>query len=192
MTLVRRLARPLLAASFVANGADAALHPAPRADGMRPVVQTVAAPLGLPEDPEQFVRANGAVMAGAGTLLALGRMPRISALALIATLLPSTVADHAFWQEKDPAARRAQRALFLRDVSLLGGALLAAVDTEGRPGLAWRGRLAVRQAEKARKRATREARRTAREAGRSAKLARRTAAVEARGALRSATSAISH
>jgi hypothetical protein len=115
-------------------------------------------------------------MAGAGTLLALGRMPRLSSLALVVTLLPTTWSDHAFWREKDPMARRDRLALFLRDAGLLGGALLALVDTEGRPGLAWRGRRAVRHAEKAGQRAAREARRTTREAKRAAKLATHTAA----------------
>jgi putative oxidoreductase len=171
MTIVRRLARPLLAAPFVSAGADAALHPAAKAEGLRPLVQRAAPPLRLPQDPEVFARANGAVMAGAGVLLALGRLPRLSSLALVATLVPTTYAEHAFWQEKDPQARRAQRAFFLRNAGLLGGALLALVDTEGRPGLAWRGRRAVKKAEKAGKRAAREARRTTREARKSARLA---------------------
>jgi uncharacterized membrane protein YphA (DoxX/SURF4 family) len=163
MTIVRRLARPLLAVPFISAGADAALHPLPRAEAIRPLVQRVAPALKLPADPELLVRANGMVMAGAGTLLALGRMPRLSSLALVATLLPATWADHAFWQEKDPQARRDRRTLFLREAGLLGGALLALVDTEGRPGLAWRGRQAIGQAEKAGQRAAREARRTSRE-----------------------------
>lgn len=171
MTIVRRLARPLLAASFVATGVEAARHPAATAEAISPLVQRLAPPLHLPQDPQVFTRAGGAVMAGAGTLFALGRAPRLSALALVATLLPSTYAQHAFWQEKDPQARGTQRALFLRDAGLLGGALLALVDTEGRPGLAWRGRRAVRDAEKAGRRAARQTRRAARDAKRSAKLA---------------------
>jgi putative oxidoreductase len=157
MPIVRRLARPLLAASFISAGVDAALHPRSRAEGMRPVVQRLAPALRLPQDPELFVRANGAAMAGAGGLLALGRLPRLSALALVATLLPATYSEHAFWQEKDPQARRASRKLFLRDAGLLGGALLAMVDTEGRPGALWLGRHAVRQTEKAGRTAGRRA-----------------------------------
>jgi hypothetical protein len=108
----------------------------------------------------------------------------MSALLLAASLLPSTYAEGAFWREKDPMARRDQRTQLLRNAGLLGGALLGAVDTEGRPGLAWRGRRAVQQAEKAGKRAARDARRTA-------KHARRTARLEARQALTTATQAIS-
>ncbi|HEY6794645.1 MAG TPA: DoxX family protein [Kineosporiaceae bacterium] len=175
MTVVRRLARPLLAASFISAGVDAVLHPMPRAESLRPLVEQAAPVLNLPADPELLVRANGAVMAGAGASLALGRLPRLSSLALVATLLPTAWIDHAFWHEKDPQARRDRRALFLRDASLLGGALLALVDTEGRPGLAWRGRRAVRQAEQARRRAGRQARWTTREARRSAQRVARSA-----------------
>jgi len=176
MTIVRRLARPLLAASFIAAGVDAALHPRSKAEAVRPLVQRIPAAARLPQDPEVFVRVNGIVMAGAGTLLALGRLPRLSALALAATLAPTSYADHAFWHEKEPVARRDQRGLLLRDAGLLGGTLLALVDTEGRPGLAWRGRRAVRRAEKAGKRAAREARRSTGEARRSARSAGRSAA----------------
>jgi len=183
MTIVRRLARPLLAVSFISAGVDAALHPRPRAEAMRPLVRRIPAAAHLPQDPEVFVRANGVVMAGAGALLALGRLPRLSALALAATLVPATYADHAFWQEKDATARRDQRALFLRDAGLLGGTLLALVDTEGRPGLAWRGRRAVRSAEKAGKRAAREARRTTHATRRSAREARRSVTASVHHAL---------
>ncbi len=178
MTLVRRLARPLLAAVFVQKGVDAVLHPGPRVDAVRPLARRAAA-AGLPDDPELLVRANGAVMAGSGALFALGRLPRLSALAMVATLVPTTYAQHAFWQEKDPEGRKVQRQRFLENVGLLGGTLLATVDTEGRPGLAWRGRNAVHQAEKTAKRATKDAKRATKDAKRAAKL-------EAREAVRSA------
>lgn len=180
MSLVRRIARPLLAASFIAAGVDAVLHPMPKADAARPLVDRLAPAVGLPADAELAVRVNGTVQAGAGALFALGRLPRVSALLLAASLLPSTCAEGAFWREKDPATRREQRTRLLRDAGLLGGALLGAVDTAGKPGVAWRGRRAVRKAEKAGKRAARDAKRTAR-------LARATARREAQQALRSAS-----
>src|SRR5450755_1111161 len=115
MSIVRRLARPLLAASFIADGVDAVLHPMARAEAARPLVDRLAPPLGLPEDAEVFVRGNGAVMASAGVLFALGRLPRLSSLVLAVTLVPTTYAEHAFWNEKDPQARRAQLGLFLKN-----------------------------------------------------------------------------
>lgn len=139
MSLVRRLARPLLAATFVSAGIDAFLHPMNRADRARSLTERISTPQG-PADPELLVRANGALQAGAGMLLALGRAPRFAALALVASAVPSTYLDHPFWEQTDPERRRDERALFLRNLGLIGGVMLAAVDTEGRPGLAWRGR----------------------------------------------------
>ena len=49
---------------------------------------------------------------------------------LAATLVPTTVAAHSFWQEQDPEVRAKQKVQFLKNLGLLGGLLLAAVDTE--------------------------------------------------------------
>ena len=129
MTVVRRIARPMLAAIFVASGLDSLLHPTERAKTAAPLVKALAGPLNLPDDPELMVRASGATMVAAGTMLALGKLPRIAALALAGTLVPTTYAAHAFWTVEDPAARAQQRVHFLKNVGLLGGVLLAAVDT---------------------------------------------------------------
>src|SRR3954447_20285310 len=156
MTIVRRLARPLLAASFVQEGLDAVLHPAKRVDQARPLVQDVAAPLGLPKDPELFIRANGAVMMGAGALFALGRMPRLTGLALAATVAPGVYLHvMSLRTEKDGERRTAELDDMLRDLGRLGGALLAAVDTQGRPGIAWRSRHAAEHLGASAPRATR-------------------------------------
>ncbi len=184
MTIVRRLARPLLAVAFVSNGLDAVRHPATRVEAARPLVRQIAEPLGLPTDPETFVRANGAAMAVAGTLFGLGRLPRLSALVMAVTLAPTAYTQHAFWQETDPVRRREQRRGLVQDLSMLGAALVATVDTEGRPGLAWRGRHAVQQAERTAKRATRDAKRASRQA-------KRAAALETRHAVRTARSTVS-
>ena len=64
MTLVRRVARPMLAAMFVVGGLDQLKHPARKADTARPLVEKFAPTVGLPDDPELLVRANGAAMVG--------------------------------------------------------------------------------------------------------------------------------
>ena len=76
----------------------------------------------------------------AGTLLALGRFPRLSALALAATLVPTTAAGHRFWEAEEDADRAQQRIHFLKNLSMFGGLLIAAADTSGQPSLAWRTR----------------------------------------------------
>jgi len=168
MTLVRRIARPLLAAIFVAEGLDALIHPAGPAKAAAPLVSKLSGPLNLPDDPELLVRANGASMVAAGTLLGLGRFPRVAALALAVGLVPTTYTAHAFWTIKDPAVRSQHQVHFLKNVSLLGGVLLAAVDTAGKPGLAYRTKHVKSEAQ-------RQAALTKREAKRAAKHARQVA-----------------
>ena len=170
MTLVRRVARPMLAAMFVVGGLDQLKHPGRKVDTARPLVEKVGPAIGLPDDPELLVRANGATMVGAGSLLALGRLPRIACTVLAATVVPTTLAAHAFWQEQDPEVRAQQRVQFLKNLGLLGGLLLAAVDTEGRPGLAYRAKLVGHSASRAARTTRREARHAAHAAAREAKL----------------------
>ncbi|HMJ75179.1 MAG TPA: DoxX family membrane protein [Iamia sp.] len=105
--------------------------------------------LDLPDDPELMTKISGGVMVGAGILLALGKLPRLSAAALAATLIPTTFAGHRFWEIDDAEERAAQQVHFFKNVGLLGGLALAAIDTEGRPGVAWRAQHAGRSAKAA-------------------------------------------
>ncbi len=179
MTLVRRVARPMLAALFVVEGYNTLRHPASKVDRVSPFVDRVSGPLNLPNDPELLIRANAVTMLAGGTLLASGRVPRVASTALAVALVPTTIAGHAFWEESDPAAKRLQRIQFLKNVSMLGGLMLAAVDTEGRPGLAYRAKLVRKDASRATKLTRREAKHVARAARREAKLV----AVQAHDAL---------
>ncbi|MFI5662364.1 DoxX family membrane protein [Streptomyces sp. NPDC051684] len=131
----------MLASVFVAGGLSTVRAPEHVAPAAEPVAVPVASRVPpLPEDPEQLVRINGAVQIGAGLLLAAGIAPRPAALALAATLVPTTLAGHAWWKEKDPDRRAEQRTQFLKNVSLLGGLLIAAADTHGKPSVAYRAR----------------------------------------------------
>jgi putative oxidoreductase len=146
MAVSRTLARPLLASMFIMGGADALLHPESKSERAKDVGPKMAAPLGLPEDPETLVKINGAVQIGAGSLLALGKVPRLASVALAASLVPTTLAGHRFWEETDERARAMQRIQFFKNLSMLGGLLLAAVDTGGRPSLSWRAHRAAEHA----------------------------------------------
>ncbi|WP_411284034.1 DoxX family protein [Lapillicoccus sp.] len=162
MTVVRRIARPLLAAVFVVAGLDAVRHPGGKANVASPLLDKLGPMLGLPDDKEMLVRANGAAQLVGGALLATGRLPRVGGLLIAGSLIPTTLAGHAFWEKSDPAERAKQRTQFLKNLGLLGGALLASVDTDGKPGLVWRaqnaGRVTRREARHAAKTARREAR----------------------------------
>jgi putative oxidoreductase len=147
MSGVRTFARPMLASIFVAQGLQTLEHPELVTNIAEPVVKRMADLIpAIPGESEQAVRVNGAIQVAAGTMLGLGWFPRLSALALAGTLVPTTIAGHPFWTEKDPAARVQQRIHFLKNVSMLGGLLVAAVDTDGNPSLAWRRRRAARAA----------------------------------------------
>jgi hypothetical protein len=58
-------------------------------------------------------------------------------------VVPGSLGAHKFWSEADPQRKAGERRAFLTDVSLIGGLIIAAVDTEGKPSLGWRGRRAA-------------------------------------------------
>ncbi|MFC7487740.1 DoxX family protein [Knoellia sp. CPCC 206453] len=178
MSLVRRVARPMLAAMFVVGGLDQLKHPGAKAKAARPVLDQ-ATKLGLPDDPELLVRANAVAMVGGGALLATGHVPRLASTVLAGALLPTTLAAHAFWNESDPQTRAQQKIQFLKNLGLLGGLLLAAVDTDGKPSLSYRAHLAGERAQRTAHTTKREARHMAKAARREARLK----AVQAQNAL---------
>ena len=205
MTPTRLLARPMLASMFVVGGTNAlrnadslAAVAKPVTDKLAPMLQRAAPQAPIPTDAETLVRANGAVQVVGGLMLATGKAPRLAATVLTVSLVPTTIAAHRFWAETDPQAAAQQRSQFFKNVSAGGGLLLAAVDTEGKPGLLWRARHAKREAKQEAKQSRKQSRRAARqatkvsrkEAARSAKISKRQAARSAklskRQAMRSA------
>jgi putative oxidoreductase len=100
----------------------------------------------LPDETEQVVRLNGAVQCVAGSMLAMGWFPRLSAAVLAGTLVPTTLAGHRYWEIEDKQERAQQRIHFLKNLTMLGGLLIAAADTGGNPSLTWRSRHAARAA----------------------------------------------
>jgi putative oxidoreductase len=167
MTVTRLLARPMLASMFVVGGVSALKNTESAAQAAKPVTDKMVPMIrkavpNAPSDPKTWVRINGATHIVAGLALATGRAPRLAALTLAATTVPTTVAGHPFWQERDPEARAGQKVHFFKNVSMLGGLLVAGVDTAGKPGLAWRAKRAAsdvrREAKHAKKTAGREAR----------------------------------
>lgn len=135
----RRFARPLLGATLVAEGVDALRAPEQR-------VRRAQA-LGM-SDPQTLTRAVAGGQVAAGTLLMLNRLPRMSSLVLAATIVPDAATGHAFWTVPDKQERAAQRALFLRDLGLLGGLLMSVADTGGRESVPHRARRTAREAKK--------------------------------------------
>lgn len=131
MTLLRTVARPMLASMFIYGGATALKSPGPRAAKAQPTADLIKkyAPE-LPVNGANLVRANGAAQLLGGLALASGRFPRLAALGLAATMPATTVAGHKYWNETDPAARANQRVHFLKNVSIAGGLLMATLDPD--------------------------------------------------------------
>jgi putative oxidoreductase len=146
--LIRRIARPLLAGVFVTGGIDVLRNPGPRAEKAEPLTSKLGNVLPLPQETEQVVRLNAIAQVTAGALLAAGRLPRLAATVLAGSLVPTTLAGHPFWEEDDPRTRAQQRIHLAKNLAILGGLLLAAVDTEGSPSLGWRARQAAKRARK--------------------------------------------
>lgn len=140
MGLVRLVARPMLGAMFVKGGIDQLSDPRSKApvaaDVTEPVRQSVGEPVSAMDD-TTLVQVNGAAQVVGGLLLSFGKAPRLAAALLAGSLVPTTLAAHRFWEEQDPEQRAGQQVHFLKNLGLLGGLLLATMDTEGEPGLAW-------------------------------------------------------
>jgi uncharacterized membrane protein YphA (DoxX/SURF4 family) len=182
MSLLRAIPRTMLASYFVAAGIKAIRDPESLVPAAEPLVDRVV-PLVKEYTPEQvagyvpenavtLVRINGITQVMGGTALATGKGRRLGALLLAGSLVPSTIAKHPFWKVQDPEERAQDRTHFLKNVSLVGGVLIAAQDTEGKPSLAWRARRSGEAlAKETRKASKKLSRSTGRAAGSASELA---------------------
>ena len=99
-----------------------------------------AAALGAPLAP-LLVPISGLMAIVGGLSVASGYRARWGAWLLVAFLLPVTLVMHAFWKLHDPAAIHIQQAMFAKNMSMLGAALLIAyfgagpvsIDSRQRP-----------------------------------------------------------
>jgi putative oxidoreductase len=152
MMILRRVARPLLAAIFVSGGVEMLRNPKQPMQAAEPVVDKTVGqvedklPDQVPTDTESLVKLDGMIKVGAGLALAFNRFPRVAALLLAGSLVPTTLAGHRFWESTDPGERAQQRIDFVKNLGLLGGLLIASADTNGKPSLNWRARHAARVA----------------------------------------------
>jgi|SRR5829696_1886674 len=138
MSLARRAARAALAASFISGGLDQLRNPQSKAGPASPIAKPIAERVPqLPDDPESLVRLDGAIKVLGGTALVFGPFARPAALLLAGSLVPTTLAGHRFWETTDPDQRVSDRVEFFKNVSLIGGLLIAALDTGGRPSIPW-------------------------------------------------------
>ncbi len=131
MTVLRTIARPMLASMFVYGGVNALRNApamAPKAGPVADLLRKVAPDVKVSD--ANLVRINGAIHVTAGTALATGHVPRLAAFVLAGTLVPTTAVGHPFWNHGDTAARQNQTIHFLKNVSMIGGLLMATLDPD--------------------------------------------------------------
>lgn len=144
----------MLSAVFISRGVESLRSPKPAADATRQTLDGLSKlpdPVGtnVPSDAETVAKVNAAVQIGGGLLLATGKFPRVASIALAASVVPGSLGGNAFWNQSDPQRKSEERKAFITDISLLGGLIIAAVDTEGKPSLGWRGRRAAHRVSEA-------------------------------------------
>lgn len=157
MSILRTAARTMLASFFVVNGAKAVRDPEPLVGQAEKIAQTgvsLAQKLVppsvagyLPENTKSWVRINGATQCLGGLALATGIGRRGGAALVALSMLPHVLASRPT-PDMSADDKKASRSVLLRNMSLLGGAMLAAQDTQGKPSLAWRASDGARRIEK--------------------------------------------
>jgi putative oxidoreductase len=74
--------------------------------------------------PELLVPISGVIALVGGLSVFLGLYTRFGTWLLVIFLVPVTLMMHNFWAAPDPMTFQLERAMFLKNVALLGGALL--------------------------------------------------------------------
>jgi putative oxidoreductase len=82
-----------------------------------------AAELGVPFA-AVLVPSSGIMALAGGLSVATGYKARWGAWLLVGFLIPVTLMMHAYWKLQDPAAKHVQQAMFAKNMSMLGAALL--------------------------------------------------------------------
>ena len=128
LTPLRPVARIFTGSTYGLLGFDALRAPGARVEQAGPVLAAIRKVIPLPEDDELVVRGNAAVQVVCGALLAAGVAQRLSALALVGSLIPTTLAGHSYWTIEDPTARKLQRIQVHKNLAMIGGLLFAVLD----------------------------------------------------------------
>ena len=93
------------------------------AEHFGPAAIASAAMHGVPW-PDFLVPVSGLIALVGGLSVLLGFKTRIGAGLLVIFLVPVTVMMHNFWAATDPLTHHIERAMFLKNVTMLGGALI--------------------------------------------------------------------
>src|SRR5256714_14172145 len=109
--ILRRVARPLLAAIFVSGGINALRHAEAHAKAAEPFLNEAFGKVGdivpeqVPRDPVTLIRIDAVVKIGAGLALASGKAPRLAAGRLLGRPVAAPPAPARVWAIPGPAGR---------------------------------------------------------------------------------------
>jgi putative oxidoreductase len=92
---------------------------------LSPSTMAAAAAHGVPL-PEILVPLSGVIALVGGLSILFGFQTRVGAWLLVLFLVPVTLMMHNFWSVPDPMAHQIEKAMFLKNVTMLGGALVIA------------------------------------------------------------------
>ncbi|MGE4427442.1 MAG: DoxX family protein [Solirubrobacteraceae bacterium] len=115
MDIVFLLGRVLFAAIFLFSAIGHVAQATP--------MSQYAESKGVP-NAKQGVIASGIIAGIAGVSIVLGIWIDVGALLVIAFLVPVSLFMHPFWKETDPMTKQAEQASFMKNVALIGGALI--------------------------------------------------------------------
>lgn len=115
MEILFVIGRVLFAAIFINSGIGHLMQ----ADGM----SQYAASKGVPAA-KAGVIVSGLIALVGGVLLLLGVYPDLGALLIAIFLVPVSLMMHPFWKESDPMAKQNEMIHFMKNMALLGAALL--------------------------------------------------------------------
>lgn len=147
-SLLQTAGRMLTAPIFITGGLSAVKDPAGKAAMAESTLDAIREYVpGLPDDNELLVRINGGVQILAGATLLLGIKPKLSALALAGSLIPTTLAGHSFW-EMEGGDAKAHQTQFSKNLAALGGLLLIAGDGDNTKAIEKAAKKAAKKAEK--------------------------------------------
>jgi putative oxidoreductase len=77
------------------------------------------------------VPLSGSIALAGALSIILGYKARIGAVLIIVFLIPISLVMHAFWNVADPMMHQMQMIMFMKNVSMLGGALFIMVHGSG-------------------------------------------------------------
>lgn len=124
--MFRALARPLIASWFVYDGVQTAMEPAARTAQAEPLIRPLLAEAELDVPAETVVRAHAIATAAAAAVLATSKTPRTAGMALTGLAALTLAVQPRFWTMPEGAAREVAQEDFVKNVALLGAAMLAA------------------------------------------------------------------